>query len=638
MKSTASIIIQYSKCLILLAAILGVYSTTASAQNELPFREYTNPDEIITFDRSTSFIEAIEIINQFAQEYEEKFIVDQSEYSGDIGVTLPAMHWKEALRYIIQFQNLELVPYEEYYLIRKPVRVSETGSAEIEGAPGQQGGTLPGAATILATKETREVRINATFFEGNRRALEEIGIDWSTLSSNVPANVADYVSSDGEEQLPETAFTDQFVSINSSNANQVSQNVFNALVNFGEVGPVSVQALFSAFESNNLGRTLATPSIKVMDGKQGRIQVGQDFSIKQRDFAGNVTDEFFSTGTILLVTPTVIEENDTTFIHLDLNVERSSASPDAVSTIINKQTAETETLLLNGEATAIAGLYQTDESTVRRGVPILKDLPGWFLGLRYIFGYNSHDYTENELVILIQAELEKSLTERIQEKLRTKNMVLESERDWFRNNMDYLIDESKATLPDISPAERRAADSLKVDDGRTKKMTPKTKTPEDTVPADTHTDDVADDSTATEDQTVTLTDEQRKQAEDLSMPVTNPELMVVVPKAFDLEEYLKKQENGEIKPVEEDKDLRFFVIGGSFIVPENAYRFEEILDSRGYEARILYNPSNRFNYVAFYGFSDFEEAVATTKRLQAELDPEIWLFTMQNDTRYKSDD
>ncbi len=622
----------------LLVAILGVYSTTAYAQDELPFREYTNPDEIITFDRSTSFVEAIEIINQFAQEYEEKFIVDQSEYSGEIGVTLPAMHWKEALRYIIQFQNLELVPYEEYYLVRRPVVSAEAGLAETQGTPGQQGGVLPGAATTLATKDTREIRINATFFEGNRRALEEIGIDWSTLSSNVPANVADYVSSEGEGELPETAFTDQFVSISSSNANQVSQNVFNALVNFGEVGPVSVQALFSAFESNNLGRTLATPSIKVVDGKEGRIQVGQDFSIKQRDFAGNVTDEFFSTGTILLVTPTVIEDNDTTFIHLDLNVERSSASPDAVSTIINKQTAETETLLLNGEATAIAGLYQTDESTVRRGVPILKDLPGWFLGLRYIFGYNSHDYTENELVILIQAELEKSLTERIEEKLRTKNQVLESERDWFRNNMDYLIDEAQTTLPNITPAERRAADSLMVDDGRDKGVTPETKTPEDTIPADTETETTPGDSTATEKPTETLTEEQRKQAEELSMPVSNPELMVVVPKAFDLEEYLKKQENGEIEAVEEDKDLRFFVIGGSFIVPENAYRFEEILDNRGYEARILYNPSNRFNYVAFYGFSDFDEAVAATKRLQSELDPEIWLFTMENDIRYKSND
>lgn len=68
------------------------------------------------------------------------------------------------------------------------------------------------------------------------------------------------------------------MSVSSSNANQVSQSVFNALVNLGEIGPgISVQALFSTFESNNLGSIIATPSIKVVDGEEGKIQDGQDF-------------------------------------------------------------------------------------------------------------------------------------------------------------------------------------------------------------------------------------------------------------------------------------------------------------------------------------------------------------------------
>ncbi|MDZ7680204.1 MAG: hypothetical protein U5J63_00495 [Fodinibius sp.] len=134
-----------------------------------------------------------------------------------------------------------------------------------------------------------------------------------------------------------------------------------------ETTGIDVQALFSAFEANNLGEILASPTIKVMDGQEGRIQVGQDFSIKQRDIAGNVVEKFFNVGTILTVTPQVITQRDTTFIHLDINAERSSAQPDPVSTVINKQQAQTQAILLDGEATVIAGLYNKEKTEVRTG-------------------------------------------------------------------------------------------------------------------------------------------------------------------------------------------------------------------------------------------------------------------------------
>ena len=42
------------------------------------------------------------------------------------------------------------------------------------------------------------------------------------------------------------------------------------------------------------------------------------------------------------------------------------------------------------------------------------------------------------------------------------------------------------------------------------------------------------------------------------MPVTRPDLMVVVPKAFSLEEYLELKDRGE--QVDEPTDLKYFVI------------------------------------------------------------------------------
>ena len=68
--------------------------------------------------------------------------------------------------------------------------------------------------------------------------------------------------------------------------------------------------------------------------------------------------------------------------------------------------------MLDGEQTIIGGLYSTDKSISRRGIPILKDLPPWFFGLRYLFGYNRHDNIQRELLIILQARLLDPLTVR----------------------------------------------------------------------------------------------------------------------------------------------------------------------------------------------------------------------------------
>jgi type IV pilus assembly protein PilQ len=69
--------------------------------------------------------------------------------------------------------------------------------------------------------------------------------------------------------------------------------------------------------------------------------------------------------------------------------------------------------MLNGEQTVIGGLFVNDETTVRNGIPILKDLPWWVFGLRYLFGSDSKAITKKELVICIKAELVPTLKERL---------------------------------------------------------------------------------------------------------------------------------------------------------------------------------------------------------------------------------
>lgn len=75
------------------------------------------------------------------------------------------------------------------------------------------------------------------------------------------------------------------------------------------------------------------------------MQVGSDISIKQLDFAGNVTDAFFPTGTIINVEPKILIQDSLKFVKLKIHVERSLPFPNELSTEIKKTYTDTEVLL-----------------------------------------------------------------------------------------------------------------------------------------------------------------------------------------------------------------------------------------------------------------------------------------------------
>jgi len=97
---------------------------------------------------------------------------------------------------------------------------------------------------------------------------------------------------------------------------------------------------------------------------------------------------------------------------LNYQIERSSATPGEVTTLVDKVQAGGTISLLDGEETYVGGLYSTSEVTVREGIPLLKDLPWWFFGLRYLFGYDSQNLQKKELIVLMKAQLVPLLQDR----------------------------------------------------------------------------------------------------------------------------------------------------------------------------------------------------------------------------------
>lgn len=403
----------------------GVLAIVAPVHGQVnpPVREYTNPDEMVTLAAETTFPQALQILGGFSRRFAEKPLLDRTNRTGPIGFSIPYMHWRQALEYIANAHNLAIMEYpQSIEMVLRPIdspRVDTTRTAPTTRVePVQLNRTTNMTAEFIPDLDTREIEISAIFFEGNRRILREIGIDWSVINDGI-------------------------VSVTNLSAGGVTLENFLVEVtpDLGSSTDWEVSALLSALEANNAGQILSSPRIKVMDGQAGDVQVGQDISIKQRDFAGNVTDEFYKTGTILTVTPNVISYSDTTFILLNMKAERSTGAPDPVSTIINKQQASTQVLLYSGESTVVAGLYETEELIIRRGIPFLKDLPPWFFGLRYLFGYNSKDYREKELVVVVKATLVPTLRERFDKKLNPLEDELNRGRNVIREvNLRRLRD------------------------------------------------------------------------------------------------------------------------------------------------------------------------------------------------------
>lgn len=675
MKNRNSIILS----LFALALIMAM-PAEGLAQDKIPVREYTNPDAVVTFDRTTAFTRALDVINEFAQEARGKVIIDRTGQSGSIGITVPPMHWEDALDLILRVKGLVLFEREKFYEILSAQQTGDTSGQQGSAQQGSEDGEGP-----PATLGSREVRINAIFFEGNKRALQEIGVDWSTLTENVPENIGSFANpqqgaggggggggagGQQEGQLPSTAFGDQFVSVNSKGAQSVSQNVFNSIINFGEIGSsgIRVQALFSAFEADNLGEILASPTVKVLDGQEGRVQVGQDFSIKQRDFAGNVTDQFFSVGTILQVTPQIIEQQDTTFIHLTIEAERSSAQPDPVSTVINKQEATTQSVLVNGESTVIAGLYRTESAEVRRGIPVLKDLPPWLFGLRYLFGYNSEDYQMRELVILIQATIEPGIPERYaQAEHKDKYEVLEDERRRIRDEMrrstletdELMEEEPEEPMDETEGSQDEESDQPEEMDQKEEEPTAQNTTEPEPQQAEEETDErssriTTDPEVKTEPVALNFGNEEeepREQQKETGEPETGSEEMkanddTATVESSDTTEETSEDEvsetgdsagagaaatseesdEGSSTQVQQDSSgYTYYIVAASFKNEQNAVDYKDKLADENYPAVMLNKPDSDFFFVAYNQFGSLDQAKVALQDI-AEQNENAWIY------------
>jgi type IV pilus assembly protein PilQ len=368
--------------------LLLLMGTISFPQNYLERQIQGNipKDQIVSLSSALSFDNAIQLLSKVSERAKGKKIISTVQFSDPIGIELTNVPYDKALVALVNMKGLIYEEKEDVIIIKRknePVPQVKTENT-------------------YASVDSREVKISAVFFEADLNKEKQAGVDWQMLLSKNGLSVG----GTGGNPLPTSTTTTTTTATLGWQATGTSNFDLGGM--FGDA-----TAIFRFFETQNIGEIIASPNITTRDRVKGRIQVGSDFSINQKDFAGNVITNFFSTGSIVEVTPYIYKEDGVDYILLDLKVERSSFTPDPTTTVVNKTSASSQVVLLNGEETIIGGLFENDETKIRNGVPFLKDLPWWIFGLRYIFGSDDITTIKKELVISIKTELLPTLKERL---------------------------------------------------------------------------------------------------------------------------------------------------------------------------------------------------------------------------------
>jgi type IV pilus assembly protein PilQ len=363
---------------------------------ERQFKTYQNPDELVTMSETLPFNQAIELLSKVSESVTGKRIVSTSEKTDPIGIEITNMPYDKALLMIVNFAGLQYEMKDDVIIVK-----SKEGS-QVEETP-----------ETYAPVTTREVKISAVFFELDVQAARDLGVSWEFLFSGEKTDLAGLLRTRTESSQSQSGTGGTGGSSTTGGLqpdfNLGVKSAFTAGDFFGEA-----TAIFRFFEQNDMGEIISNPSIVVRDRNEGNIQIGSDFSVRTRDFAGNTVEKFFPTGTIIKVIPYIHKEQDINYVLLNVAVERSSFSTTETTTEIKKTQASTQVLMLDGEETIIGGLFVNEEAQVRNGIPFLKDLPWWVFGIRYLTGSDQTITRKKELVILLKTELIPTLQDRFE--------------------------------------------------------------------------------------------------------------------------------------------------------------------------------------------------------------------------------
>ena len=361
-------------------------------------------------------------------EFSGRNIVPGKDVKGTVKVSLRNVTWQDALRTILRTngldsieeggilrvddagrlnsealdressraKQLELVPLETAIIKLNYANASELNAA-LQSAMSRRGqlqvdkrtnslivSDLPGnleTVTRMAKaldSTTPQIEITAKLVDVDTEALRGFGIDWN-IAPNTPEfwTGVDDPANPGAKILPGGGpihNNDYSVDVagehNTSISNPATRLTFGVFKDWA-----SIEAQLSVLEQSRKANIISNPRVTTVDNREAKILVGQKIPLIVQDVAGNPVSQLQTIGIQLKVTPHLTTDRK---IVMDLHPEVSDLSTQSTvqgGVIINTSEADTRVMVDDGQTAVIGGLIRTNDSHVRRGVPLLKDIP-----------------------------------------------------------------------------------------------------------------------------------------------------------------------------------------------------------------------------------------------------------------------
>ncbi|MBI4364176.1 MAG: AMIN domain-containing protein [Candidatus Latescibacteria bacterium] len=372
----------------------------------------------------------IQTVLRSLSEFSGKNIVASKEVKGEVTLRLRNVPWRHALDIVLKSQSLGMVESGQTIVVSN-LETLRKEEMERRTAERTQEELLPLSTRILPvnyanSKEmARSVektmskrghvevdeRSNSLIVTDIDDRLDQVeamvrNLDTKTPQVEIVARLVDVDASSTRDLGIEWGLhnLDVFDAGVSENLDVNAADVTNPAGTF-KLGTIkafgTLDARLLALETQNKANIISNPRITTVNNREASVVVGKQIPLIVQDFAGNAVTQLTTIGIKLSVTPHINTGNRIT---MDVHPEVSDLASQATvqgGIIINTTMADTRVMVNDGETAVIGGLIRSNESSTKRGVPVLMDLP--LLG--NLFRSTSTTKQKRELLIFVTPKI-----------------------------------------------------------------------------------------------------------------------------------------------------------------------------------------------------------------------------------------
>ena len=262
----------------------------------------------------------------------------------------------------------------------------------------------------------KQILIEALVVEINSDDLSEAGLSSSQFSQNNGDRSINSPTLGEPTSTPFSIFyseTDsEILQDMTSITDAAGDPVSTPLINSEETGYISadiqdfVEFKLSALISEKSAEILSRPSILVLDGRQARIQVGQQIPITKLPVSSYSGDEilipdieYLPVGIVLNLKPRISNDLKSVSMQVETIITETEELTSGVleAPIINNRKVESHVKVLNNTPFIIGGLISNKKADQEGRIPILSKIP--LLGK--LFSWNTKQSLKKEVIVVI---------------------------------------------------------------------------------------------------------------------------------------------------------------------------------------------------------------------------------------------